>query len=235
MDELGAIPPDTDPAVALRDECAAVSEIVKVLDELDFAKPTRCAEWNVKELVGHLYRDVNRINDGLDADPPAEATHDSVSYFRSFDGTPGGAGAAGVAERAKEVASRYATGRALADAWDDLWPRILERVAGADRGRLVSTFGPVLTLDEYLRTRVLEVTVHRMDLEDALGLPSWGTDSAVSIVDDILVGLLGTEPPRSLDWDVMDFIATGTGRRDLTDDERAKLGVRLSKRFPLLE
>jgi len=99
----------------------------------------------------------------------------------------------------------------------------------------VSTFGPVLTLDEYLRTRVLEVTVHRMDLEDALGLPSWGTDSAVSIVDDILVGLLGTEPPRSLDWDVVDFMATGTGRRELTDAERTKLGVRLSKRFPLLQ
>ena len=35
----------------------------------------------------------------------------------------------------------------------------------------------------------------------------------LGIVDDILVGLLGTEPPRSLDWDVVDFIETGTGRR----------------------
>ncbi len=234
MDELGAVPPDTDPIAALREECAEVSEIVKMLDELDFAKPTRCPAWNVKELLGHLYRDVDRINTGLDNPAPPAVTHDSVTYFRSYDPAPDGADAAGVAERSKEVAARHPTGAGLAAAWDDLWPATLDRAARADRDRLVVTFGPALTLDEYLKTRVLEVTVHRMDLEDALGRRGWGTDSAVSIVDDILVGLLGTEPPRSLDWDVVDFIETGTGRRVLTAAERTKLGVRLSKRFPLL-
>jgi uncharacterized protein (TIGR03083 family) len=234
VDDLGAVPPDTDPIAALREECEAVSDLVKHLDESDFAKPTRCPEWNFKELFAHVVRDVDRINAGLDNPEPQAVTHDAVSYFGSYDGTPGGAAAAGVAERSKELAARYPDGASLRAAWDDLWPRTLDRAAAADRTRLVVTFGPVLTLEEYLKTRVLEVTVHRMDLEDALGERGWGTDSAVSIVDDILVGLLGTEPPRTLDWDVVDFIETGTGRRALTDAERKKLGVRLSKRFPLL-
>ncbi len=211
-----------------------MSQIVKTLDGSDFAKPTRCPAWNVKELLGHLFRDVDRINAALESDAPAEPTHDSVAYFRSYDPTPGGAAAKGVAERSKEVAARYPTGQALADDWDELWPRTLDRAAAADPGRVVVTIGPALTLEEYLKTRVLEVTVHRMDLEDALGRRGWGTDTAVSIVDDILVGLLGAEPPRALDWDVVDFIETGTGRRALRDDERKTLGVRLAKRFPLL-
>jgi len=210
-----------------------VSAIGARLDDPDFARPTRCPLWDLKELIGHLYRDVDRINQALENPPPARATHDSITYFRSYDPTPGGADALGVAERSKEVAARYATGRDLVDAWNELWPGTLDRAAKADPGRLVVTFGPALTLEEYLKTRVLEVTVHRMDVEDALGVRGWGTDSAVSIVDDILVGLLGTEPPRSLDWDVVDFIETGTGRRELTDDERTKLGVRLARRFPL--
>lgn len=233
MDEPGAVPPGTDPIDALREECAAVSDIVKGLDDPDFAGLTRCPAWNVKQLLGHLYRDVDRINAALDSEPPGPATHDAVSYFRSYDPTAGGSGALGVAERAKEVAARYATGRDLGAAWDELWPATLDRASVADRARVVVTFGPALTLGEYLKTRVLEVTVHRMDLDDALGRRGWGTDTAVSIVDDILVGLLGTEPPRSLDWDVVDFIEVGTGRRELTDAERRALGVRLAKRFPL--
>jgi uncharacterized protein (TIGR03083 family) len=234
MDELGAVPPETDPIVALREECAAVSVIGAELDDADFGRPTRCPEWNLKELFAHLYRDVDRIGVYLDAEPPAAATHDSVTYFSSFDGTPGGPAATGVAERSKELAARFASGRELTRAWDAMWPATLGRASGERPDRLVMTFGPALTIGEYVKTRVLEVTVHRMDLEDALGVRGWGTDSAVSIVDDILVGLLGTEPPRSLDWDVVDFIETATGRRRLTDAERKKLGVRLSKRFPLL-
>ena len=234
MDEPTTIPPTTDPLVALREECTEVSEIGRRLDDPDFARPTRCPLWNLKELIGHLYRDVDRINQALENPAPPRATHDSITYFRSYDPTPGGPDAIGVAERSKEIAARYATGRDLMDAWDELWPGTLDRAANGDPRRLVVTFGPALTFEEYLKTRVLEVTVHRMDVEDALGVRGWGTDSAVSIVDDILVGLLGTEPPRSLDWDVVDFIETGTGRRPLSAAETKKLGVRLAKRFPLL-
>jgi hypothetical protein len=88
-------------------------------------------------------------------------------------------------------------------------------------------------VDELLKTRVLEVTVHRMDLEEAFGKKGWGTDQAISIVDDTLEGLLEQEPPSDLEWDVIDFIEAGAGRRPLTDEERVILGP-LAEKFPLL-
>jgi hypothetical protein len=138
-----------------------------------------------------------------------------------------------IADRAKELAAGYETGVALAGAWNEMWRGALEGAAATDRSRLVVTWGPQLTLDEFMKTRVLEITVHRMDMEHALGRKGWGTDLAVSIVDDILEGLLGEQPPSDLEWDVVDFIETGTGRRPLTDSERAILGP-LADRFPLL-
>jgi uncharacterized protein (TIGR03083 family) len=215
---------------ALREECEQVSTIILALTEDDFDRPTRCTAWNAKELLAHMYRDVDRINFALTQPAPPEPDTDSVSYWRSYDPL---VDAPDIADRAKELAGKYATGRALADAWDEMWRRALQTAVNADRQHVVVTWGPALTLDEFLKTRVLEITVHRMDLEDALGRKGWGTDQAISIVDDILVGLLGQEPPEELDWDVVDFIEAGCGRRALTEDEREMLGP-LAKLFPLM-
>jgi uncharacterized protein (TIGR03083 family) len=219
-----------DPLEALREECEQVSAITLSLTEDEFGKPTRLPAWNVKELLGHMYRDINRTNTALSTPPPAEVTADSVSYWRSYDPVHD---APAIADRAKELAAGYETGATLAAAWNDMWRVALGGAASTDRSRLVVTWGPHLTLDEFLKTRVLEITVHRMDMEDALGRKGWGTDLAVSIVDDILEGLLGEQPPSELEWDVVDFIETGTGRRPLTEDERAILGP-LAEKFPLL-
>src|SRR5207302_1612720 len=70
---------------ALRGECGRISIVVLEMPEEHFAKPTRLPAWNVKQLFGHMYRDVDRINAGLDALPPAEVSADSVSYWRSYD------------------------------------------------------------------------------------------------------------------------------------------------------
>lgn len=219
-----------DPLDALRAECEEVSKVAGSLGEDDFVRPTRCTAWNVKELLGHIYRDIDRINTALAQPAPDQATHDSVSYWRSYDPA---VDAPDIADRAKERANLYPTGQALVEAWDELWPRTLVTAGKADRSRIVVTWGPATTFDEYLKTRVLEITVHRMDLEDALGRKGWGTDLAVSIVDDILEGLLGEEPPSDLEWDVVDFIEIGTGRRQLTEEERTLLGP-LAGLFPLL-
>ncbi|TMK96758.1 MAG: hypothetical protein E6G40_10105, partial [Actinobacteria bacterium] len=59
-----------DPLEALAEECEEVSKIVLDLPEADFDRPTRCTAWTVKELVGHIYRDVDRINTALSTPPP---------------------------------------------------------------------------------------------------------------------------------------------------------------------
>lgn len=229
-DVVGGGPPPADALAALREECQEVSKIALVLSEQDFSRPTRCSAWTVKELLAHLYWGLNRAKRSLAEPPPEAADTDSVSYWRSYDPL---ADAPGVAGRAMQRAAEYASGTELAAAWDRMWREVVESAGREDRARLVSTWGPALTLDEFLKTRVLEVTVHRMDLEEALGQKGWGTDQAISIVDETLEGLLGEHPPSDLDWDVVDFIETGTGRRPLTSEEREILGA-LADRFPLL-
>jgi len=219
-----------DPLETLAEECEEISKAVLDLRDADFARPTRCTAWNVKELLAHIYRDVDRINTALASPAPAEATHDSVTYWRSYDPVDDGKD---IADRAKELAGRYRTGSELARAFDQMWRRAIDGAKGADRDRLVVTWGPVLTLEEFLTTRVFETTVHRMDLQDAFGQKGWGTDRAAAFVDETLEALLGQEPPSDLEWDVVDFIETGTGRRPLTDQERKILGP-LAERFPLM-
>src|SRR5262245_35491046 len=100
-----------DPLVALRQECEEVSKIVLALSEEEFATATRLPAWNVKELLGHMYRDINRTNTALATPPPGEITADSVSYWRSYDPVHD---APAIADRAKELATGYATGADLA-------------------------------------------------------------------------------------------------------------------------
>lgn len=215
---------------ALREECEQVSKVALGLSEDDFSRPTRCSAWNVKELLAHMYWGMNRAKRSLTEPPPEVADTDSVTYWRSYDALED---APGIADRATERSAGYTTGIELAEAWDELWREVVELAGREIRSRIVSTWGPTLALDEFLKTRVLEMTVHRMDLEDALGQKGWGTDKAVSIVDDTLEGLLGEQPPSDLEWDVVDFIEVGTGRRSLTSEEREILGG-LADRFPLL-
>src|SRR5439155_20898862 len=170
----------------------------------------------------------------LASEPLPPPTHDAVSWWRAYDRSPGSADQDRVARESKEIAARHAAGADLAEAFEALWRGAQASAEAEDRARLVVTFGPVVTLEEFLKTRVVELTVHRLDLDDALGRRGWGTDTAVGIVDEILVGLLGTEPPTRLDWDVVDFIEAGTGRRALTEAERKLLGPKLPGRFPLL-
>jgi uncharacterized protein (TIGR03083 family) len=220
-----------DPVEALKGECELVSQLVLGLPEEAFDKPTRLPEWNVKQLLGHMTRGVDRIRVFLDEPPPPAVDTDSISYWTRYDPVTD---SSEVAQRGKDVAALYESGQPLATAWDETWRRAAGRASTEDRSRpLQVSWGPALTLDEYVKTRVLEITVHRMDLENALGLQGWGTDAAISIVDEILEGLLGEEPPTELEWDAVDFIDVGTGRRPPTDREREVLGD-LADRFPLL-
>ncbi len=221
----------TDALEALRRECELASQIVLELPEEDFARRTRLPAWNVKQLLGHMYRDVDRTNVGLDTDAPAVADTDSTSYWREYDPATDGPA---TAQRAIEVASGHETGQALANAWDEMWRRALGRAGDTDRDRVLVTWGPALTLEEFLRTRVLEIAVHRMDLNAALGLPPNPTEDSVTIVTEILLGLLDAPPPGSVDVSDLALIEVSTGRRDPTAEERSALGD-LVDRLPLLQ
>jgi uncharacterized protein (TIGR03083 family) len=220
----------TDPLEALRGECQLVSDLVSELPEQDFGRPTRCTEWNVKELVAHMYRDVLRVFTGLSEPAPEVADTDSVTYWRAYAPVDD---ATDIADRAKEIAGQHEMGRDMAEAWNDLWQRSVALATTSDRERIVRTWRPTLTLDDLLRTRVLEITVHRMDLNAALGLPFDPTEAGLEITEEILLGLLGQAIPEGLGWDGPTFLDKGTGRADLTEGERGMLGD-LADEFPLL-
>ncbi len=218
---------------ALRAECEGVSRTVATLSEADFALPTRCPAWNVKELLGHMLRDVDRINTALASPPLASTDCDSVQYWRRYDRLPASPDSIGVADRAREVAAAYPTGRDLVRGWDGLWRTAVRSAETSEPDRVVRTWGPALTLDELVRTRVVEITVHGMDLAEALGRGPWSTDGGRAITVGILNRLLDATPPSFLTWDEITFIEKGTGRRTLTEKERRDLGT-AADRFPLL-
>jgi uncharacterized protein (TIGR03083 family) len=220
----------TDALKALRGECELVSEAVLSLPDEDFARPTRCTAWNVKELLGHLFRDIDRINVALSEPGPMEPNTDSVSYWRSYDPI---ADAPDIADRARELAAAHPTGRDLATAWHQMWPRAIEAAGRTDRSRVVVTWGPALTLAEFLRTRVLETTIHGADLADALGRSPWATSEGIGITNEILRRLVGEDLPQELRWDGLTLMEKGSGRSELTEGERRILGG-LARLFPLM-
>jgi uncharacterized protein (TIGR03083 family) len=221
--------PDPSPVDVLEAECERVAEVVLGLAPDAFALPTRCPPWDVKALLGHVYRDVDRILQYRD-EPAGAPDTTAITYWRSYDPVADGPD---IAARAIEVADGYDGGQDLARAFDRRWREAVAAARAMKPDRPIATFRPTLRLDEYVRTRVLELAVHGLDLARALDRAPWITPGAADVVRTILVGLLGAAPPAELGWEGVTFIESGTGRRGLTDAERAALGERAA-RFPLL-
>ena len=220
----------SDPIDLLATECRLIERVVLRLAEDDFALPTRCPPWDVKVLLAHMWRDVDRIEVSLLTPSPTAADTDAVGYWRAYDPV---ADAPEISARSLEIAGEFATGTELARSFAAHWPECVEMATDEHPGRLVQTWGPAMLLEEYMKTRVLEIVVHGLDLARALAREPWSTGAGRAMVRKVLIGLLGAEPPARLGWDDLTFIEKGTGRLRLTDDDRASLGQRTAL-FPLL-
>ena len=125
--------------------------------------------WTVRELVGHTSRALVTVEEYLDA-PPAEITiHSPVDYYRvGLQNAPASVHE-GVAERGRQAGIELGEDpvgsiRALAQ-------RVLARVAVEPDDAVCSSRLGVMRLIDYLPTRVVELTVHSLDLTDALDRP----------------------------------------------------------------
>jgi uncharacterized protein (TIGR03083 family) len=216
-----------DVTFVLTGECARLAEVLTQLDEPSFGRATRCQPWTVKELVGHLWRGMDRLPSYL-AEPPAEAAaDDAVSYFR-YDAVAEGPE---IAAQSSQVAARFDTGVDLARSFDEHWRTCVDAARAADPARLLRTrVSGGIRLDEFCATRVLEVAVHGLDIARALDLEPWITPAGAEVTTSILRSLFGGEPPRH--WDAVTFIETGTGRRPPDARDLDALGP--SSSFPLL-
>jgi uncharacterized protein (TIGR03083 family) len=196
----------------------------------DLSLPTRCPPWDVQVLVGHMIRDVDRVSTYVAAPPPGPASRDAVTYFRSYD--PATQGPVNTAN-STEVANRYRTPAEFSAALELALDGCLAAARSEDPARVLETRLTSIRLDEFIKTRILEIGVHGLDLAAALGLKPWLTPAAASVVQSILVALLGADPKADLGWSDLTFIEAATGRRPLTEAERAVLGIRAGS-FPLL-
>ena len=148
-------------------------------------------QFPVGALAGHLVRGMTTVEQYLDGPEPDEAGISAARYFhtviRSADindpahqairGRGAEAAAGGPAALASDA--RAALGR--------LSPR-LARVGAGRRLRVAG--GLVMTLDEYLRTRVVELVIHADDLAASLGMELVPPRSATcAIAIDVLIGV----------------------------------------------
>jgi uncharacterized protein (TIGR03083 family) len=213
---------------ALERECRSSYDAVRDLSPGGFERPTRCTDWNVRVLLAHLWRDVDVICGALsDAEPP-KATVDAASYFKSYDPRTG---SAAVSRRAFEAAGRFATPRALVESFDERIGTCVAAARAAGAARLVAVRIGSLALEEYVGTRVIEAVVHGLDLARALDHEPWITPTGAEITVAILVRLLG-EGTSAADIDDVAFIEAATGRAELSEADRRRLGS-AADRFPL--
>lgn len=196
---------------AFIDECSAVDETLGGVVDDAWDQPA-LGDWNLAQLTAHLIRGATRVTEYVPLPVEGEPAVDRIGYW-SYD-TEGQAGA--IAQRAideaadvdpAELPGRFAVGwRASAAAANDHGPeQVLHTIMGPMR------------LDEYLATRVVEITIHHLDVRAALDLPPVPTPSAGRMTMGILEQLLGEPRPRNLGR--TRFLQAATGRIP-SDDPR---------------
>ncbi|HZQ28032.1 MAG TPA: maleylpyruvate isomerase N-terminal domain-containing protein [Acidimicrobiales bacterium] len=143
-------------------------EVGKAWDE-----PSALAEFTVRGLAGHLTRAVGSVEAYLDRDePPADQVIDAAHYYAAALATVDITSDqhAAIRQRGEEAAAG-GHGR-LVQGFAAQLDRMAVRLPREAPGRRVQVFGDlVLVLDDYLLTRLIELSVHMDDLAVSVGVP----------------------------------------------------------------
>lgn len=198
---------------AFRAQADALHSVLSSLPDGWTGRATRLPAWDLHQLVAHTMRAATRVTAYLERGAPDRAEIDWLDYWRRANDTDPD----GVAQRAVEDASSLDPSGA-ADAFGRAWADALTAAEDAGAARLM--MGPFggMRLDHYLPTRVVELTVHGLDIRAALGLPETSTEEGAVVTTAVLEGLYGGRPP-DLTGDDIDFILAGTGRREHPDTD----------------
>lgn len=142
----------------LRDEHAALDEVVSDLSAEQWSASTPAAGWTVCDQISHLaYFDAAAALALVSPERFEELTQEMLSGS--------GQGRADVA-----LGRSVAPDRLLAD-----WRRgridLLEAAQAADETRRVPWYGPDMSLASFVTARLMETWAHGQDVRDALGLP----------------------------------------------------------------
>ncbi|MEV0057062.1 maleylpyruvate isomerase N-terminal domain-containing protein [Saccharopolyspora shandongensis] len=204
---------------------AALRSAVAELSDEDFAQPSGCAGWLVRDLVCHLIIDAQDVLITLVTPADAEPTRDAVTYW-AVSGTPP-TGDDPLDALIVRLAAAYEQPELLKFHLDDVGSAAGRAAELADPNLAVSTQDMVLTAGDYLSAYVLEWTLHHLDLivhlPDAAGPPAEGLARTREMLEEIA----GTAFPASFSDE--DALLIGTGRRVPADAEKAELGELAAK------
>ena len=155
-------------------------------------EPSALRHWSVRGLAGHLLRATGSVEAYLDRpEPPAEALISPAAYYSAVVGEPDLDSELHAAIRRRgEEAATGGPGQLAAD-WRATADRLRDRFETEPPSRRLEVYrGMVLTLDDYLGTRLVELCVHVDDLAVSLGepappLPEAATGLAVRVLVDV--------------------------------------------------
>ncbi|MFI0898340.1 maleylpyruvate isomerase N-terminal domain-containing protein [Streptomyces sp. NPDC020983] len=207
----------------------ALRTAVAELSDEDFARPSGCTGWLVRDLVCHLVIDAQDVLITLVTPAGTEPTRDAVTYW-NVAGTPP-TGDDPLDALTVRLAAAYEEPWLLRFHLDDVGSAAGRAAELADPGLRVSTRDEVLTAGDYLSAYVLEWTLHHLDLvahlPGAAGPPVEGLRRS----RELLEAIAGAAFPAS--FSDKDALLVGTGRRAPTGTERAELGEQAA-RLPLV-
>ncbi|MYT75508.1 MULTISPECIES: maleylpyruvate isomerase N-terminal domain-containing protein [unclassified Streptomyces] len=207
------------------DLLAAVAELT---DE-DFARPSGCAGWLVRDLVCHLVIDAQDVLITLVTPADTAPTRDAVTYWTIDDHRPGEDDP--LAALTVRLAAAYEDPGLLRFHLDDVGSAAGRAARLVDPALRVATRDEVLTAGDYLDAYVLEWTLHHLDL--IADLPDAPRPSAEGLrrARELLEAVAGAALPAA--FSDTDALLLGTGRRAPDAAERAALGE-VVDRLPVL-
>ncbi|MEU0628031.1 maleylpyruvate isomerase N-terminal domain-containing protein [Streptomyces sp. NPDC005989] len=206
----------------------ALRTAVAELPDEDFARPSGCAGWLVRDLAFHLVIDAQDVLITLATPAGTEPTRDAVTYWNVSRTPPTGDDP--LDALIVRPAAAYEEPRLLKFHLDDVGSAAGRAAALTDPDLRVGTRDVVLTAGDYLRAYVLEWTLHHLDL--VAYVPGAAEPPAEGLAGsrEMLETIAGAEFPAS--FSDKDALLVGTGRRAPTGAEQAALGERATK-FPL--
>ncbi|WP_410576904.1 maleylpyruvate isomerase N-terminal domain-containing protein [Amycolatopsis sp. lyj-108] len=202
-----------------RSWAALLAAVAETPDE-DFAKPSGCAGWLVRDLVCHLVIDAQDVLITLATPAETEPTRDAVSYWELADKPP--TGEDDLDALIVRLAAAYREPRLLKFHLDDVGSAAGRAADLADPGMRVATRDIVLSAGDFLSAYVLEWTLHHLDL--VAHLPQVDGPAADSLARTRQILELRTGETFPASFSDTDALLVGTGRREPTDAEKAELG-----------
>lgn len=207
----------------------ALRKAIAGLSDADFARPSGCTGWLIRDLVCHLIIDAQDVLITLVTPAETEPTRNAVTYWNVSATPPTGDDP--LDALTVRLAAAYKEPQLLKFHLDDVGSAAGRAAALADPSLRVSTRDEVLTVGDYLGAYVLEWTLHHLDL--IAHLPGTSGPPAEGLIRsrEMLKTIAGTAFPTS--FSDTDTLLVGTGRRAPTDAEKAELGE-LAAKLPLV-